>query len=656
MVAGSPPQVLDFGEFRLDRAQRLLFRRATSEVVPLTPRVFNTLLYLVEHPGELVKKTELLESVWQGVVVEESSLAQAISTLRHALGESPGEHRYIVTETGRGYRFVAAITIPGAPAELPASQARPRRRALLVSIAAAVLIAASFLIAPRFLATHPSTPSPARLASIAVATFENQTGDASQEYFARGMSDELIEMFTHVGDLKVIPLPNASATPASDGTPLADAQSLGATHLLTGGVQHADQRVRISVQLIDVQSRQTVWAQPFEGKMGDLFAVQDAIAIGVAYALLPSVGGTDFGRREPPTSNVTAYKMWLEAREAFKAPTHANLRNAVSLLQQATQIDPEFAEAWTTLSGAYARIVTQHVEIDNPLPEFDRASREAIRLNPNSPAARRSEAILAVSRGRWLAADRAYEHAKALEPVSYLAQDHALNVFMQTGQLKRARTMLEIAERARPDDRSVLMHLAVLNSMDSRDDDALRQANRAIELGYPADALPMPVIFSEAARRAGRFDESVEFMIKSLPESVRSAGGADEIRAIYQALRDPSQRSAGLAGLRRLERHLESGSFETFRIRAHAIIWYTLLGARDDAYRLADGWLAQYRRAGFVGLPLIGTILWQRDIPAFRSDPRFRSFIGAMEYLEFWKIHGPPDACSLREMVLTCDS
>ena len=524
-----------------------------------------------------------------------------------------------------------------------------------MGIAAAVLAIAAILLASRFLPTRPSTP-PARLASIAVATFENQTGEAAQEYFASGMSDELIEIFTHVGDLKVIPLPNATAKPASDATPLADAQSLGATHLLQGGVQRADQRVRINVRLIDVRSRETVWAQSFDRTMGDLFAVQDEIAIGVAYALLPSVGGTDFGRREPPTSNVTAYKMWLEARESFKAPTHANLRNAVSLLQQATQIDPEFAEAWTTLSGAYARIVTQHVEIDNPLPEFDRASHEAIRLNPNSPAARRSEAILAVSRGHWLAADRAYAQVKALEPVSYLVPDHALNVFMQTGQLKRARTMLEIAEQARPDDRSILMHLAVLNSMDSRDDDAVRQANRAIELGYPADALPMPVIFSEAARRAGRFDESVELMIKSLPESVRSAGGADEIRVIYQALRDPSQRPAGLAGLRRLERHLESGSFETFRIRAHAIIWYTLLGARDDAYRLADGWLAQYRRTGFVGLPLIGTILWQRDIPAFRADPRFQSFIGAMEYMEFWKIHGPPDHCTLREQVLTCHS
>ena len=656
MVAVPPPQILEFGEFRLDCAQRLLFRRSTGEVVPLTPRVFNTLLYLVEHPGELVKKSALLDSVWPGIVVEESSLAQAISTLRQALGETPGEHRYIVTETGRGYRFVAAITIPGASAESPKPEAPTRRRTLLVRIAVAVLAATAILVAPRYLGNRPATPSPARLASIAVDSFENQTGDASQDYFARGMSDELIEMLTHVGDLKVIPLPGASAKTAPDATPVADAQSLGATHLLQGGVQLADQRVRINVRLLDVQTRETVWAQPFEGTMGDLFAVQDAMAIGVAYALLPSVGAADFGRREPPTSNVTAYKLWLEARESFKAPTHANLRNAVALLQQATQIDPEFAEAWTTLSGAYARIVAQHVDIDNPLPEFDRASREAIRLNPNSPAARRSEAILAVSRGHWLEADRAYALAKALEPVSYLAQDHALNVFMQTGQLERARTMVEVAERARPDDRSVLMHLALMNSIEARDDEAVRLANRAIELGYPADALPMPVIFSEAARRAGRFDESVELMIKSLPESVRSAGGADEIRAIYQALRDSSKRPAGLAGLRRLERHLESGSFESFRIRAHAIIWYAMLGARDDAYRLADGWLAQYRRTGLVGIPLIGPVLWQHDIPAFRSDPRFLSFVGAMEYMEFWKINGPPDQCTLREQVLNCRS
>jgi hypothetical protein len=277
-------------------------------------------------------------------------------------------------------------------------------------------------------------------------------------------------------------------------------------------------------------------------------------------------------------------------------------------------------------------------------------------LNPNSPAARRSEAILAVLRGHWLAGDRAYELAKALEPVSYPATDHALNVFLQIGQLKRARTMIETAERAHPNDRAILMYLALLNSIEGRDDDAVHGAHRAIELGYPADALPIPVIFSEAARRAGRFDESAELMIKSLPESVRSAGGADEVRAIYRALHDPSQRPAGLAALRHLERHLESGSFETFRIRAQAIIWYTMLGARDDAYRLADGWLAQYRRTGFVGMPLIGPVLWHHDIPAFRSDPRFQSFVGALEHMEFWKINGPPDQCKLREQVLTCHS
>src|SRR5215470_4332190 len=106
----------EFNDFRLDPQQRLLLSGADRRPIPLSPKVFDTLLYFVERRGELLDKTTLLKAIWPNVVVEENSLNQNISALRRVLGESPGEHRFIVTEPGRGYRFVADVRTVNASA------------------------------------------------------------------------------------------------------------------------------------------------------------------------------------------------------------------------------------------------------------------------------------------------------------------------------------------------------------------------------------------------------------------------------------------------------------------------------------------------------------------------------------------------------------
>jgi DNA-binding winged helix-turn-helix (wHTH) protein len=105
----APARVFAFGDFRLDASSRRLLR--AGEAVPLTPKVFDTLLYLVEHRGAVLGRDELLAALWPDVVVEENNLGQAISKLRQALGEAPGDNRYIVTVPGRGYRFAAHVTL-----------------------------------------------------------------------------------------------------------------------------------------------------------------------------------------------------------------------------------------------------------------------------------------------------------------------------------------------------------------------------------------------------------------------------------------------------------------------------------------------------------------------------------------------------------------
>ena len=141
--------IYEFGDFRLDRGQRLLTLKADGRVLPLVSRAFDTLLYLVERPGDLVGKAELLAAVWPGTVVEENNLNQSIAAIRRALGERAGEHKYIVTIAGRGFRFVAPVreALPAEPKAKAEARSPARWRSWAILAAAGVVLIAVAVIA-----------------------------------------------------------------------------------------------------------------------------------------------------------------------------------------------------------------------------------------------------------------------------------------------------------------------------------------------------------------------------------------------------------------------------------------------------------------------------------------------------------------------------
>src|SRR5688572_9537224 len=166
----------EFGDFRLDAAQRVLLLKSGARALPLTSRAFDTLLYLVEHPGQLLSKATLMKAVWPDVVVEENSLNQNISLLRRVLGESPGEYHFIVTVPGRGYRFVAEVrTINESTDEAPHNGHAPTTVETL---------------RPKAL-VHARTP-------IAILPFANLSGDPATAYLGEAMAEELINTFARV--------------------------------------------------------------------------------------------------------------------------------------------------------------------------------------------------------------------------------------------------------------------------------------------------------------------------------------------------------------------------------------------------------------------------------------------------------------------------
>ncbi len=340
MSAAASP-VYEFGDFHLDVEERQLLRR-DGTAVPLTPRVFSTLRYLVEHSGRVLDKEVLMEAVWPDAIVEENNLAQNISTLRRAFGESPGSQRYIVTVPGRGYRFIAEVTqwengkVPEGPAETappPAAAPVPvtppatrstRRPSLLVALILCALGAVIFVIwwsraqAP---VVAPANIAPTARAipdkSIAVLPFDNLSDDSRNAFFATAVQDEILSNLARLADLKVISRTSASLYKTGNPRNMREiGEQLGVAHLVEGSVQHSGNRVRVNAQLIDSRTDAHLWAQTYDRELADVLAIQSEIARAIADQLKAKISPGEEARLAlKPTENSEAYLLYLRARE-----------------------------------------------------------------------------------------------------------------------------------------------------------------------------------------------------------------------------------------------------------------------------------------------------------------------------------------------------
>jgi TolB-like protein len=256
------PAVLEFGGFRLDPARRVL-QRQDGAAVELTVKVFDTLLCLVEHAGELVEKPALMRAVWPNVVVEENNLNQNISILRRVLGEGAGEHRFIVTVPGRGFRFVATVTA-GPPADR--SQAASSQ-------------------APR----------------IAILPFENLSPDPGNAFFTDGLHDEILSTLAQrAPGLEVISRTTMMRYRTNPASARLIATELGANYLMEGTVRREDDEVRVTLRLIDARNDRQIWSRQYDRTLRSALMLQSEVAADVAGQLATRLAGGDMTDRRIP--------------------------------------------------------------------------------------------------------------------------------------------------------------------------------------------------------------------------------------------------------------------------------------------------------------------------------------------------------------------
>ncbi|MEP6636000.1 MAG: tetratricopeptide repeat protein [Acidobacteriota bacterium] len=376
MIDTTQRDIYEFDAFRLDAAQRVLLR--LGEPVPLTPRVFDTLLYLVQHHGKVIEKDELMREIWQDAVVEENNLNQNVSTLRRVFGESRGENRFIVTVPGHGYRFAADVRkSTGRAAEILPGK------------------------------------------TIAVLPFVNMSPDPENEYFCDGLAEELLNALARIEGLKVSSRTSVFTFKGKNAAVEEIGRALGVSSILEGSVRQSGSRLRITVQLVNVSDGYHLWSERYDREMRDIFDVQDEITLAVVNALkVTLLGGQKAVALKRYTKNTKAYHLYLKGRYFWFKSAPQEFRKSRDYFQQAVEVDPDYALGYFGLASYYGFASSWGMMPPKEgWPRMELATSKALALDDTVAEVHHGLAALRWVYFRdWTGADAAFQRAIELNP------------------------------------------------------------------------------------------------------------------------------------------------------------------------------------------------------------------------------------------------
>jgi TolB-like protein len=375
-----------FGPFLLDAGRGMLLRDGSP--VPLGRRGLLILQALLEAQGEVVPKENLMNLGWPGLVVEDSNLSVQIAALRKQLGPAPEGADWIETVPRVGYRLVGSAVVERTERDMPS----------------------------------PATESsgPGLRPSITVLPFENLSDDPAQQYFADGVTEDIIAALTRFRWFFVTGRNASFAYHAKQVDVATAAQELGVRYLLQGSMRKSGDQIRISAQLVDAIRSHCIWAEHFDFGIVDVFSVQDQIAQQVAGSLEPQLLKSEAGRAAARrrAGTVTGWDLVAQGSWYFHQVTQATHRRARELFRQARQIDPELPEARIWLARVDAGLVaygwSDHPSEDRH--EGMQAALEAVQMDERSPYAHYALAIISVYSESFDLANRAGEKAVEVSP------------------------------------------------------------------------------------------------------------------------------------------------------------------------------------------------------------------------------------------------
>jgi TolB-like protein/DNA-binding winged helix-turn-helix (wHTH) protein/cytochrome c-type biogenesis protein CcmH/NrfG len=485
-----------FGEYQLDSEARILLH--CGQRVSIQDKAFDVLAYLIEHRERFVPADELLDTFWTGVHVTPAALSRAIEKARRAVGDD-GERQVVLrTKHGQGFRFVAKVRevpVPDAAGRVSEERRATTRKGLQPGPGASAgrglalpsRLGAAGAVLLALVLSWPVyrwvTEAPA-IRSIAVLPLANFSGDPEQEYFADGMTEALITNLAKIGGLRVISRTSAMHYKSVKKSLPEIAHELNVGAILEGSVLRSDDRVRITTQLIDVETDSHLWSETYDRALSDIFSVQDEIAASVGEALEVAILGADASPiRQSPETSIEIYSDYLLARHRFRNPSYANFTDAVDLLESVIARDPQYAPAYTSLAEAYRRMAAWGM-----LSSSDAAMRmktvveQALSLDDQQATAWYCLAFIREQDGDLEGARAAWEQALELEPRDSDALRGQMIDWLSTHEPERGLENAAELLRADPLSTSNLFWIAALYRRLGRFDDAQRIVDRMLSI------------------------------------------------------------------------------------------------------------------------------------------------------------------------------
>jgi TolB-like protein/DNA-binding winged helix-turn-helix (wHTH) protein/Tfp pilus assembly protein PilF len=588
-----------FGVYELEPESRTLLQR--GERVPVEPKVFDLLAYLIEHRSRVVSTNELLDTLWPGVSITPAALTRAVQKARRAVRDD-GEHQAVLrTEHGHGFRFVADVSVIDAPATALRTPAGFQTRWVVAAGVATLPLVA--VVA--WLLVHPvAEPAPTR--SVAVLPLVDPSGDP--EYFADGMTETLTTNLAKISALKVIARtsvdrldPNLSVREIGS--------KLGVTTVLEGRVQRAGDRVRVNVQLIDCETEVHLWAETYDRELSvaNFFAIQSEIATKVADALRAALSPEEQDRlTSVPTENLAAYEAYLLGRQRLARETIAALVEAVDYFQQAIDLDPGFALAYVGLADSYSnQVFFGGLAREEGLAKAQAAVDKALAQDDQLGEAYTSLAGFKQERRDYEGAEAMYRRALELNPnyaTTYYHYGSLLRHYL--GRYEEALALHRKAAELDPLSARIICEVgADLESL-GRFDEALARYQRAIEVD-PGYANAYTTIAAYYRTVPGRLDEAVVWLAKGVSLDPGSASKTALLGLHFLELGDFDR------GESWIERSLELGP-ESF--------WPDLAMHNVHMYRGDEGAALDYaRRVLALDPKLVPALLRDHELRAGRN-------------------------------------
>src|SRR6266852_1624070 len=641
-----------FGSYLLDRRKRTLSQDGSP--IALTPKAFDVLLFLVQNPNRLITKEELFKAVWADSFVEEGNLTQNIFLLRKALAQNSEDSGLILTIPRKGYQFAAdvaeqlestdkaairtpafrisAVSATQTPVEgtrtnrdespqtaflkvselakVEQAPSKPNSRfrlAFVISTIAVILIVAGYISWQRF---RIAPPPRSEKIMLAVLPFQNLTGDPKQEYLADGLTEEMIAQLSRLHPEQLGVIARTSVMGYKHGDQRLDqiGRDLSVQYVLESSLRGNGDRLRITVQLLQVKDQSHLWAQDFDYRPRDILSLEDDVAKAVVREIqirLTPQQKADLARLRPV--NAEAFDAYMEGRFFLDRDSDGDLNRAASYYERAINLDSSYAPAWVGLSRARFRQADRgFIPHEEGQRQAREAAEQALVLDPTLPEAHALIGqIKRLVDWDWMGANASLQRALALDPGNPAVLYSASTLAGSLGHFEEARELVRRAIALDPLNAASRESLAQVCWAMGRQEEAETNFKKALELnpGLPGDHEWLGLVYLGQ----GRVQDALVEIEREPMAALRLQGQA----AAYSALGRKKESDVALREL--IAKYQASAAFQIADV-------YAFRKEPDKAFEWLERAYVQHDGG-------VASTKWDPLLKNLRGDPRYMAFL-----------------------------